>query len=134
VPPSLSRWRSVTPPVSLFRARLCTAIVTPVNDPPVATDDVRDTAEDAPLVVSAASLLANDSDPEGGALTLTGVGNASNGTVALSGGTVTFTRTPASTAPPASPTPSPTPKAPYDPMSVAREGLPGGATSEGRSG
>jgi len=65
-----------------------------VNHAPVATDDYRGTAPGVPLVVSAAALLANDHDPDGDALTLISVQDASNGTVSLSGGTVTFAVTP----------------------------------------
>lgn len=61
------------------------------NPPPDAVDDAFDVAEDAPLLIAAAALLANDSDPGGEPLTLTAVGGASNGTVALDGGIVTFT-------------------------------------------
>ncbi len=70
-----------------------TVTITAVNDPPVAVDDARTTAEDTPLVITAASLTANDTDVDGGALTVTAVGNPTNGTVALAGGTVTFTPT-----------------------------------------
>ncbi len=72
---------------------LVTITVTAVNDPPVAVDDARTTAEDTPLAITAASLTANDTDVDGGALTVTAVGNPTNGTVALAGGTVTFTPT-----------------------------------------
>ncbi|MEV3905542.1 Ig-like domain-containing protein [Mycobacterium sp. NPDC050551] len=66
--------------------------VTPVNDAPVAVDEGPFTvAEDTAFSVSAADLVANDVDVDGGPLTVTGVGNAQGGTVALSNGTVTFT-------------------------------------------
>ena len=42
------------------------------------------------IAVATSALLANDADPEGGPLTVTGVGNASNGTVGLAGTTVTY--------------------------------------------
>ena len=42
--------------------------VTPVNDPPVAVDDVTNTPKDTPVVVDA---LGNDSDPDGDDLTIT---------------------------------------------------------------
>jgi alpha-tubulin suppressor-like RCC1 family protein len=70
-----------------------TVTITAVNDPPVAVADARTTAEDTPLAITAASLTANDTDVDGGALTVTAVGGAVNGTVALAGGTVTFTPT-----------------------------------------
>ena len=50
-----------------------TLTVTPVNDPPVDTDETASTAEDTPLNVAAASgLLANASDADGNALSITG--------------------------------------------------------------
>ena len=62
------------------------------NDPPVAVDDTATTVEDTPVTITAAALLANDSDPEGDALSLVSVGNAINGTVALDlSGDVVFT-------------------------------------------
>jgi Ca2+-binding RTX toxin-like protein len=56
-----------------------------VNDGPIAT------AYQTPVVRTAAQLLANDTDADGIVLTLVSVGNAVNGTVSLSNGTVTFT-------------------------------------------
>ncbi|MCA9676404.1 MAG: tandem-95 repeat protein, partial [Myxococcales bacterium] len=70
---------------------LVTVTVTAVNDPPVAVDDARSTAEDTAVAITGASLVANDTDIDGGALSVTAVGNAVNGTVALAAGTVTFT-------------------------------------------
>ncbi|MGE0039656.1 MAG: Ig-like domain-containing protein [Vicinamibacterales bacterium] len=68
--------------------------VTPVNDPPVAVDDAAATPEDAPLTLAPSALLANDLDVDGDTLTLTGVGGAVNGTVALVAGQVVFTPAP----------------------------------------
>jgi subtilisin family serine protease/subtilisin-like proprotein convertase family protein len=73
-----------------------TVRVAPVQDPPVAVDDSATAFRDTPLVFngSAGNPLppqANDWDPDGDAVALVSVGNASNGTVSLSGGTVTFT-------------------------------------------
>jgi len=65
--------------------------VTPVNDPPVAVNDTRSTNEDTALTITPASLLANDTDVDGNPLTITSVGGATNGTVALVGGNVVFT-------------------------------------------
>jgi Ca2+-binding RTX toxin-like protein len=65
--------------------------VTAVNDGPVATNDSVTAAEDTPLVISPATLLGNDSDVDGNALSITGVGGATHGTVALSNGNVVFT-------------------------------------------
>lgn len=54
-----------------------------------------------PLVISTASLLANDRDPNGDALTVTGVSGAMGGTVVLNAqaGTITFTPTAGYTGP-----------------------------------
>ncbi|SDK85603.1 type I secretion C-terminal target domain (VC_A0849 subclass) [Modicisalibacter muralis] len=74
--------------------------VTPVNDTPVggddnatnAADDALTTAEDTALIIDPATLLANDGDVDGDELSITGVGNATNGTVVLNAdGTITFT-------------------------------------------
>ncbi|MFG1311986.1 cadherin-like domain-containing protein, partial [Xanthobacter tagetidis] len=65
--------------------------VTPVNDAPIATADTATTAEDTPLVIAVADLLANDSDLDGDTLSVTGVGGAVGGTVALDDGEITFT-------------------------------------------
>jgi hypothetical protein len=67
--------------------------VTPVNDAPVAVDDSYSTNEDTALVIAAAALTANDTDVEGGALSVTSVQGAVNGTVSLVAGTITFTPT-----------------------------------------
>ena len=63
----------------------------PANGAPTPLDDSLTTVYAAPVTVSAASLLANDTDPDGNGLTLTAVGGAQHGTVSLSGGNVTFT-------------------------------------------
>ncbi|MEJ5992764.1 tandem-95 repeat protein, partial [Ramlibacter sp. PS3R-8] len=69
--------------------------VTPVQDAPTAGADSLSTAEDTPVTVPVASLLANDTDPDAGnTLTVTGVGNPIGGTVTLIGGNVTFTPNP----------------------------------------
>ena len=69
--------------------------VDPVNDDPVAVNDNGfATANTVPLHIAAATLLANDSDgdPElNQGLTIISVGGAVNGSVSLSGGTITFT-------------------------------------------
>src|SRR5882672_6825363 len=64
------------------------------NLPPVAVDDPGLAAtRDTPLTITAASLLANDSDPNGDVLTITAVNAASHGTVTLNtqNSTITFT-------------------------------------------
>ena len=67
--------------------------VDPVNDAPVAVDDAFTINEDTALVIAAASLTANDTDIDGGALSVTSVQGALNGTVTLAAGTITFTPT-----------------------------------------
>nr|WP_246441644.1 VCBS domain-containing protein [Xanthobacter tagetidis] len=62
-----------------------------VNDVPVAVADSLSTAEDTPLVIAAADLLANDSDVDGDTLTLVSVGGAVGGSVSLDAGQITFT-------------------------------------------
>ncbi|ARQ09491.1 oxidoreductase domain-containing protein [Rhizobium etli] len=63
------------------------------NSQPVATDDSGlIIGHNGTLVISIAALLANDTDPNGDAMTITAVGNALNGTVTLDkqAGTVIF--------------------------------------------
>lgn len=70
-----------------------TVTVQAVNDAPVAVNDVISTPEDTPVTVTAATLLANDSDVDGGPLSITAVGGAVNGTVSFNAttGEITFT-------------------------------------------
>ncbi|MGE0118721.1 MAG: tandem-95 repeat protein [Dongiaceae bacterium] len=65
--------------------------VNPVNDAPVANADAVSTNEDTALTIPAATLLSNDTDVDGDALTITSVQGAVNGTVQLVGGNVVFT-------------------------------------------
>ena len=60
------------------------------DDPPVVVDDAVSTDEDTAVVIPAAALLGNDSDPDG-ALVIESVQGAVNGTVELDGTDVTFT-------------------------------------------
>jgi len=64
--------------------------VNPVNDPPVAGDDAATTDEDTPFAIA---VLANDVDIDGiDTLTVTAVGSASHGVVAInSNGTIQYT-------------------------------------------
>ena len=64
-----------------------------VNDAPSLQADHLSTAENQPVTVSAASLLANDTDVDGphSALQVTTAGNAQHGSVSLANGQVTFT-------------------------------------------
>ena len=68
--------------------------VIPVNDAPVAVDDVVSSDEDQPLVLNPATLLGNDVDVDGNPLTITSVQGAVNGTVSLVNGIVVFTPLP----------------------------------------
>src|SRR6185436_2106059 len=61
------------------------------NDAPVATDDAATTAEDTAASIAAATLVTNDTDPDGQTLTVMAVGNPTNGTVSLNGNMITFT-------------------------------------------
>src|SRR6185312_3782595 len=66
--------------------------VVSVNDTPVAGNNTATTSEDTPLVIAPATLTGNDSDVDGDALTISAVGNAVHGTVAINGaGNVVFT-------------------------------------------
>jgi len=63
-----------------------------VNDAPrLQSDWLGSALEEQPISVAVASLMSNDSDPEGDAMTFLGVSGASGGTVSQSGGTVNFT-------------------------------------------
>ncbi|HEY9626485.1 MAG TPA: FG-GAP-like repeat-containing protein [Coleofasciculaceae cyanobacterium] len=64
-----------------------------LNEAPDAVNDSGFTAnQSSPKVIASADLLANDTDPDAGTtLSITGVGNAVGGSVALSGSTVVFT-------------------------------------------
>lgn len=66
-----------------------TVSVTPVNDAPAAVDDSGFANAGGSVTLN---VLANDSDPEGDALSVTSVGNAAHGTVTLgANGLVTYT-------------------------------------------
>lgn len=67
-----------------------TVQVQPVDDPPVAVADVTTAQKNTPKPLLASLLLANDSDVDGPALSVVGVGNAVNGTVVMVGSTITF--------------------------------------------
>ncbi|MEL6889755.1 MAG: Ig-like domain-containing protein, partial [Pseudomonadota bacterium] len=62
---------------------------TPVNAPPVAVNDSAQTTGGAPVTLA---VLDNDSDPEGGALSITALTQPANGTAVLNpDGTITYT-------------------------------------------
>ncbi|PPC89794.1 MAG: hypothetical protein CTY35_14915, partial [Methylotenera sp.] len=65
--------------------------VTAVNDAPDAINDTVSATEDTAVTITAASLLANDTDVDGNPLTLTSVQAPTNGTVTLNAGNVIFT-------------------------------------------
>ena len=73
-----------------------TVTVTAVNDAaPMAAADATSGLEDASIVIPASSLLANDTDADGDALSISAVGGAVGGTVALNGaGDAVFTPAP----------------------------------------
>jgi VCBS repeat-containing protein len=71
-----------------------TITVNPVDDPPVTQPDSYTIAEDSPLSVGGNGVLANDSDPEGAALTAELVRNVSSGVLQLnSNGSFAYTPT-----------------------------------------
>ena len=70
-------------------------MTSPVNQPPVASNDSGfTTAENTAVQIAASSLLANDTDPNGDTLTVTGVSSPTNGTASFNAGTNTITFTP----------------------------------------
>ncbi len=80
-----------------------TVNVAPTNHDPVATDDNPTQGRaDTGLTISAATLLANDSDMDGDTLSLVSVQDATHGSVAIVGGNVVFTPTEAGYVGPAS--------------------------------
>ncbi len=64
--------------------------VMPINDPPIAVDDMAAVDEGGTIYLEAPALLYNDTDAEGDTLSITAVGDALNGNVSLDGTTVTF--------------------------------------------
>jgi Ca2+-binding RTX toxin-like protein len=78
---------------SLSASDVFTLVITPVNDAPIAVNDgPLSLAYNTPLTVTAASLLANDTDVDSATLTITSVSNPSHGTVVLqANGSIMFT-------------------------------------------
>ena len=68
-----------------------TVTVTCTNDAPVAVDDSASATEDTPATIDPADLLTNDTDLDGDTLVVTTVSTASNGSVLLDSGSITFT-------------------------------------------
>ncbi|HEY7228915.1 MAG TPA: cadherin domain-containing protein [Pseudolabrys sp.] len=60
------------------------------NEPPLAANGHASTSEDSSVTVQESSLLALASDPDGGPVTLSSVGNATHGTVSLVNGNAVF--------------------------------------------
>ncbi|GAB3760876.1 hypothetical protein GCM10028796_10170 [Ramlibacter monticola] len=81
---------------SAFSVREATAAVAvaPVNDAPRLGPDHLGATEDQALTIAPATLLGNDLDVEGDGFTVTGVGAATGGSVALSDGEIVFTPAP----------------------------------------
>ncbi|MHC1765230.1 MAG: Ig-like domain-containing protein [Verrucomicrobiia bacterium] len=75
-------------------AATVTIEVSPVNDAPVAIDDQTQTSRRNPVTIY---VLANDSDVDGDALTITSVSTPANGTAVISSGGTSITYTPATT-------------------------------------
>src|SRR5207248_2501926 len=61
--------------------------VTPVNDPPIAVNDLTSTPKNTPVLIP---VLANDSDVDGDTLTITGA-SPTNGVVSIVGTNLLFT-------------------------------------------
>ena len=69
-----------------------TLTITPVNDAPVALTDAYTTAEDTPLSVAAAGVLANDSDVDGDPLSAILINGPAHGSLSLDAqGSFTYT-------------------------------------------
>lgn len=62
-----------------------------LNNPPIAVNDTATTNQNEAVTIPTTDLLANDSDVDGDTLSISSVGNATNGTVALNGNNVIFT-------------------------------------------
>ncbi|VEP18082.1 hypothetical protein H1P_690002 [Hyella patelloides LEGE 07179] len=77
----------------IFTADLA-ATVTMANQNPLANNDDVTTTADTAITLPAIDVLANDSDPDGDSLTVTGANNAVNGTVNLEGNNITFNPNP----------------------------------------
>lgn len=74
-------------PGNLTSVGTVSVTVTPLNDPPTAAADAGATSEDTPVTLS---VLANDSDPDGDALTVVAVTQSALGAATTDGTTITF--------------------------------------------
>jgi len=80
---------SVTDPSEASSAIVTVTItVNPINDPPVATNDLATTDEDVAITIA---VLANDSDVDGDMLTVTGTGGGAGAVVINANNTITYT-------------------------------------------
>jgi hypothetical protein len=72
------------------------AVDVTANNPPVANDDAASGTEDTDVTIAAATLLANDTDPDSGdTLSVSDVSGATGGSVSLDAGAALITFTPA---------------------------------------
>ena len=69
---------------------LVTVTVSPVNDPPVGVDDAFTVREGDTISIEAGKLLENDTDAEGDTLSITAVGDVTNGIVTLDGSRIIY--------------------------------------------
>ena len=74
---------------TLTATQIFTIVVTPVNDAPVAVDDIKTVLEDAEA--TSIDVLANDTDEEGDPLTLVSVTTSGTGTVTINGALLEYT-------------------------------------------
>ncbi|MEH6873643.1 MAG: Ig-like domain-containing protein [Candidatus Competibacter sp.] len=82
---TLSDNGSNTPPnINTSTPQSFAITVTAVDDPPTAVDDPATVTEDAPA--TAIDVLANDTDPDGGPISIASVTQPANGTVVITGG------------------------------------------------
>ncbi len=87
-------WASFTYTISDGQATASSWVsitVNPVNDPPVAVNDVVAAFQDTDLTIMPNTLVSNDTDVDGDALFIAAVGNAVHGTVVIDLGAVVFT-------------------------------------------
>jgi PKD repeat protein len=91
---ALFRWRLVTDPLVpsigwWVDSVTFSGLATDCNEPPVANADQAATSEDTAVTID---VLANDTDPDGDTLTVSGVSGGANGTVTVNGdNTITYT-------------------------------------------
>ena len=79
--------------IAVSGSNLVLAFVPAANRPPVANPNTMTTVQNQPATIAHARLLANDTDPDGDLLSVTGVsaGSVSGGTIVSVGGNVTYT-------------------------------------------